>query len=186
MNPFQSLLENGVGDQELEDLFMEKVHEEKLWLLRQPVVIPGMFQKRLQKLQRLYTDYLLASKTLINELKNSDYKISNNDYKDIEFDQFLAEFDLRMNAFRLTFMNASEIEAVLSALQDMIQLEEAYYDALGRRLSFDEVTDAQVPGGEKLPAYRLREHLRLDDFAKNPEVLKEYARVKKILRVYRK
>ena len=186
MNPFKQIKEQGASDEELLELLHEKLHEEKLWLLRQPAIIPGLFRKRLSKLLHLVEDHNASSDTTIKISENTDKEGSIYDYKNLKFHDYLAQYDAYLNAFRLEFMNAEGVDEMTGALKKMIALEEHYYDLVDEEFDLDTIEYEEVPPNEKLEAFRMLEHVKAQRPGKTEDLLKELKRIKRILRVYHK
>lgn len=186
MNPFKQIKAQGGGDVELLELLREKLHEEKLWLLRQPAIIPGLFRKRLRKLLQLVDDYNSLSDSSYRLNKNTDNKYDTSELEHANLSEFLTQYDAKLNEFRLEFMNAEEVNEMSQALNKMIALEEHYYDLVESEFPLEQLESEDVPPNEKLEAFKMMRLIQESDSLKEPLLMKELKRVKRILRVYRK
>jgi len=186
VNQFKLLSEQGAGREELFDFLMEKIHEEKLWVLRQPVVLPGLFRKRAKKIFDLVEDFNISTDGLIEVGQNTNIELNKSFDESLDLATFLRNYDPMMNKFRLNFMNSEVANDLIISLSQMASLEEAYYEHLDKSFDLNVVDKVDTPPNEKLAAFRLLALLESGQAQDSPEILNELQRVKRILSVYRK
>lgn len=186
MTSIKSIYESGADQAELYSWYENKLHQEKLWLLQQPVVLPSLFRKRAKRIVDLHNESTKYIKDLTDLFEVSDKQYLKYSFKSDNLIEYLADYDAEMNQFRLRLMSATKAEDMVNAVHNMASFEEEYFTLVDTHFDLGSVASEDIPATQKLDTRTMLVKLKMHGTELDPDLLVELKRVKRILKVYRK